>query len=76
MRQVTPLSTTDVNSGGDCMKMFNESLKDHAMKIVNIEAKKMMPLTTKSSNHRLVKKSAIYAKKILRKTTLIIAYVI
>ena len=58
------------------MKMFNESLKDHAMKIVNIEAKKMMPLTTKSSNHRLVKKSAIYAKKILRKTTLIIAYVI
>ena len=76
MRQVALLSTTDVNSGGDCMKMFSESLKDHEMKIINIEAKKMIPVTTKSSNHRLVKKSAIFAKKILRKTTVIIAYVI
>ena len=56
------------------MKMFSESLKDHAMKLINIEAKIMIPLTTKSSNHWLVKKSVIYAKKILRKTTLIIAY--
>ena len=31
----------------DCMKSFCKSLRDHAMKIINFEKKKMIPLTNK-----------------------------
>ena len=33
--------------GDDCMKKFCKDLKEHAMKIINYEKKKMVPLTTK-----------------------------
>ena len=32
--------------GEDCMKKFCESLREHAIKIVNFEKKKMIPLTS------------------------------
>ena len=35
----------DVYRGKDCMKKFCESLKEHAMKIINCKTKKMNLLT-------------------------------
>ena len=35
----------DVYRGKDCMKNFCESLRDHAMKIINFKKKKKMLLT-------------------------------
>ena len=35
----------DVYRGKDCMKMFSESLRQHAMKIINFKKKKMKLLT-------------------------------
>ena len=35
----------DVYRGKDCMKKFCESLKEHAIKIINFEKTKMIPLT-------------------------------
>ena len=35
----------DVYRGKDCMKKFCESLRDHAMKIINFKKKKKMLLT-------------------------------
>ena len=35
--------------GGDCMERFCKDLKDHAMKIINYEEKKMIPLTDKEN---------------------------
>ena len=32
--------------GEDCMRMFCESLREHGIKIVNFEKKKMIPLTS------------------------------
>ena len=33
--------------GDDCMKKFCKDLREHAMKIINYEKKKIVPLTTK-----------------------------
>ena len=33
--------------GDDCMKKFCKDLREHAMKIINYEKKRMVPLTTK-----------------------------
>ena len=33
--------------GDDCMKKFCKDLKEHAMKIINYEKKRIVPLTTK-----------------------------
>ena len=33
--------------GGDCMKKFCTSLKEHAANVINFEKKKMLPLTKK-----------------------------
>ena len=41
----------DVYEGKNCMKMFCEFLRNHAMKIINIEKKKIIPLTNKKYNH-------------------------
>ena len=44
----------DVYSGEDCMKMFCEYLKEHAMKIINFKKKQMKSLTRNhmgSRNH-------------------------
>ena len=35
----------NVYRGEDCMKKFCESLRKHAMKIIDFEKKKMIPLT-------------------------------
>ena len=35
----------DIYRGEDCMKKFSESLREHKMKIINFEKKKMIPLT-------------------------------
>ena len=45
-----------------CMKQFCESLKEHAAKIINFQKKKMAPLTKKSLDHMLVKKTVKYVK--------------
>ena len=41
----------------DCRKKFCESLRDHAMKIINFEKKKMMPLTKYMKDYNKNKKS-------------------
>lgn len=35
----------DVHWGKDCMKYFCESLREHSMKIIKFEKKRMRPLT-------------------------------
>ena len=37
----------NLNGGKDCMQKFFESLREHAMKIINFEKKKMKLLTKK-----------------------------
>ena len=37
----------NVYRGKDCMKTFCESLRDHTMKIINFEKKKIIPITNK-----------------------------
>ena len=37
----------DVYRGKDCMKKFNEPLREHSIKVINFEKEKMMPLTSK-----------------------------
>ena len=42
---------------------FCKSFRQHTMKIINLEKKKMIPLTN-SRNHNTIQKSATLAKKI------------
>ena len=37
----------DVYRGEDCMEKFHESLREHAVKVVNFEKKEMIQLTNK-----------------------------
>ena len=37
----------DVYRGKNCMKKFCKSLREHTIKIINFEKKKMLPLTSK-----------------------------
>ena len=39
----------DCYIGEDCMERFCKDLKDHAIKIINYEEKKMIPLTDKEN---------------------------
>ena len=45
-----------------CIKKFCESLKEHAMAIINFEKKKMIPLTSKKYDHIFIKQTAIFSK--------------
>ena len=49
--------------GKDCMKKFCKDLREHAMRIINDEKKKMIPLTIKEKIHYNEKKFVIYARK-------------
>ena len=49
--------------GDDCMKKFCKDLREHAMKIINYEKKRMVPLTTEEKIHYNKKKYVIYVKK-------------
>ena len=51
--------------GKDCMIMFCKDLKKQAMKIINYEKKKIIPLTDKEKKHTKIRKFVIYVKKIL-----------
>ena len=49
--------------GDDCMKKFCNDLREHAMKIINYEKKRMVPLTIKEEICLINKKYVIYVKK-------------
>ena len=60
----------DVYSVEDCMKKFGQSLREHAMKIINLEKKKMIPLTSKEyESHLNHTKCHICKKKFKNKYT-------
>ena len=46
--------------GDDCMKEFCKDLRDHTMKIVNYEKKRMVPLTTEEKRHYNKQKNVLY----------------
>ena len=52
-----------VNRGKDCIKKSYKSLREHKMKIMNFQRKKMI-LVTNSMNHTLIKQTVTHAKKI------------
>ena len=52
-----------VNRGKDCIKKFYKSLREHKMKIMNFQRKKMI-LITNSMNHTLIKQTVNHVKKI------------
>ena len=54
-------NTHDVYIGKDCMKNFGESLREHAIKIISFEKKKMIPLTI--SRNRMTRIYNISKKK-------------
>ena len=45
------------------MKKFCESLREHAMKIVNFKKKKMKLLKKEQRNHMKIQKFVIFVKK-------------
>ena len=53
----------DYNRGKDCMKKFCEDLRKHAMKIINCEKKKMIPLTIKEEIDHNKQKICYICKK-------------
>ena len=56
--------------GEDCMKTFCESLRERAMKIINLEKKKMILLTNEEQESRLKSKICYICKrKFLEKFT-------
>ena len=48
--------------GKDCMESFCKDLREHAMKIINFEENKMIPLTVKE-NKFYEKKSLLHMQK-------------
>ena len=58
-------SKTKINyyRGDDCMKKFCEDLREHAMKIINYEKKKMIPLTTEEKIYHNKQKICYICKK-------------
>ena len=53
----------DVQRGKDCMKKFCESLREHAMRIINFKKKKWNYLRNSNRNHMKMQKSVIYIKE-------------
>ena len=51
----------NVYRGEDCMKKFCESLREHTVKIINCEKKKIIPLTNEQQESN-EKKSAFASK--------------
>ena len=49
--------------GDDCMKNFCKDLREHAMKIINYEKKKMIPLTTEEKIYHNKQKICYICKK-------------
>ena len=57
----------DVYRGKDCMKKFCESLREHEMKIIHFEKKKIEVIKKKSRrNHMKMQKSVMFRKKKLK----------
>ena len=59
-------SKHDVYRGQDCIKKFYESLKEHAIEIINFKIKKLILSTKKSLNLMLTKTTAAFAKENLK----------
>ena len=59
-------SKYDVYRGKDCVKKFYESLKEHAIEIINFKIKKLMLSTKKSLSHMLIKTTVAFAKENLK----------
>ena len=57
-------NNNDIRRGKDCMKKFCESLRKHAMKIINFKKEKTKLLTNRT--HIKTLKSAIFVKKSLK----------
>ena len=53
----------NIYKGEDCMKTFCESLRDHAMKIINLKNKKMMVLANEEQESRLKSKICYICKR-------------
>ena len=51
----------NVYRGEDCMKKFCESLREHTVKIINFEKKKILPLTNEQQESN--KKKSAFARK-------------
>ena len=51
----------DVSRREDCMKNFCEYIREHAMKVINLKKKKMIPLT--NEQHASYEKAKICKKK-------------
>ena len=49
--------------GDDCMKKFCKDLREHAMKVINYEKKKMIPLTTEEKIYHNKQKICYICKK-------------
>ena len=49
--------------GDDCMKKFSKDLREHAMKIINYEKKKIIPLTTEEKIYNNKQKICYICKK-------------
>ena len=54
----------DVYRVKDCMKKFQESLREHAMEIINFKKKEMMLLTMNTRNQMKMQKFVIFVKKV------------
>ena len=54
----------DVYRVKDCMKKFYESLREHAMEIINFKKKEMMLLTMNTRNQMKMQKFVIFVKKV------------
>ena len=52
----------DVSRREDCMKNFCEYIREHAMKVINLKKKKMIPLT--NEQHESYEKAKICKKKV------------
>ena len=55
-----------IYSGKDCMKKFYESLREHPMKIINFNKKKMKLLTKEQQESTKMQKPFIFVKKNLK----------
>ena len=53
----------DVYRGKDCIKKFCESLREHAMKIINFKKKHSEAINKSSGNHMKMHKSVIFVNK-------------
>ena len=53
----------EVYIGEDCMKTFYESLRDHAMKIINFKKKKKKLLTNEQKKSYEIQTFVIFVKK-------------